>query len=467
MAIESLFPLDDKHRQDFFALPEELRNKILPPFDMDAPVPLHIRLLVSPEKRRALEAAMLHQKTSPENYPNILKAERLQATANGGGEARHAVAPPTTNRGGTQNGAGGLLPSYESKERLKIVSLGKNGKFQQVAIPKRDKTADNRFSFVDWVNFTFNKFDVSLDLPSGHAALNDDDYVTALSLVLERIFGYGVTSKRPTGLNFYTSSFELGFHGWGHVCIGGQRDSVLVTVKGQGLMAAKPGWERRLYDFLRGYESAKLTRVDLASDNFDSKTSLNDYFSMYMAGMFDSRARRPEVEQLGNWVKPSGKGRTLYIGGRKTGKLLRIYEKGLQLANGFHEKFPNWVRVELELKAIDRIIPLESLLNPGKFLAGAYPALANLHTIQERILTFKKDVESTVERSVETTRHQFGKHIWMHVQLFGVEETIARLTHGKEELPPRINPDTYENFSVDDYLHSQPTRTHKLEEIPL
>lgn len=465
MALDNVALIPVSHRKNFFDLPETLRDKIVPPFDMDAPVPLRIKLLVSPEKNRALDAAMLHQKNSPENYPNILKAER-EANVYADRREAGAVAPPTTNRGGKST-FDDSLPSFQVLELCRLVSAGKKGKFDQIRIPRPDRFVSSSISFIDWVNFTFKKSDIDLMLNTGHAALSDDDFVTAFSSVLYEIFGFGITAKRPSGMNFYAASHDIGYHGWGLLCIGGQRDSVLVTIKGQGLMASKSGWEQRLYEWMRQYKSAKLTRVDFASDSFASSVSLDDYLEMYRAGLFANSGRPPEVECVGNWEKPSGKGRTLYIGGRTSGKLLRIYEKGLQLAGGFHERFPKWVRVELELKNTDRIIPLDSLLKPGQYLAGAYPALKNLCNQQVRIETHKKTVESTVEKSLEVTRHQFGKHIWMHVQLMGLDEAIKALTKGKEELPPKINADTHLNFIESDYVHTQTTQTITLEDIPL
>lgn len=364
-----------------------------------------------------------------------------------------------------EQSSGPMLPSLEAKEKLIVVPVGHKGKAVFVRIPRPDKGACERHAFVDWVNFTWKVGKHPLRLATGHGAICDRDYVQALSGELYQIFGFGVCRQRESGMNFYKSSFDMGdpmlSAQWGLVCIGGQQDSISVTLKGQGLMAAKPGWELRLYEFLNSISGAKITRIDLAADNFHSKTSLNDYFAMYQAGLFHLRGKMPEVEQAGNWVKPNGKGRTLYIGGRTSGKLLRIYEKGLQLANGFHEKFPDWVRVELELKNIDRIIPFEALLKPGQYLAGAYPALKRFHQVQERIETFKKVAVSTIERSLETTRHQFGRHIWALTEYYGLEEAIKKLTADKEELPKCLA--SIAAFQVNrpetDFIHTQPITT--------
>jgi phage replication initiation protein len=371
--------------------------------------------------------------------------------ARGGGGRSAKVSPPFTNRGGKSNIS--HTASFQALEKLDFISLGCSGKFKVVATPKPDLDRDVTHSFIDWVNFTFKISNLPLKFKNGHAATTDLDYIHSLSALLFKVFGYGVIGQRASGMNFYEKSFDLGANGWGLICIGGQNGTCSVTVKGQGLISSKPGWEQRLFDLLTSIPHSTLTRVDLASDNFNSKITVDDYLEMYKADMFTSRGRPPNVEQAGNWIKPNGKGRTLYIGNRKSGKLLRIYEKGLQLANGFHEKYPNWLRVELELKNQDRVIPLDVLLRPGQYLAGAYPALADMHKIQDVIKTAKKTASSTFERSLEITKHQFGKHIWTHVQILGAEKAIELLTAGKEEIPSSLNFDTFAQYNENDFLH--------------
>ncbi len=430
---------DKEYAEKFMQLPKRLRDKILPP-----------KKLTSEQRQKEKQENI---KREASIFPLHLKTKHSASRHARRYDAQGAAceAPPYTNRGGKSEDS--RLPSFAAQELLKVTATGHRGNFQTVLIPRPDKSRSVKHSFVDWVSFTFKKALLPLDLHAGQSVISDHDYVTQLSASLFDVFGYGVSGQRLNGLNFYEKSFDLGHNGWGFVCIGGQRDTVLVTVKGQGLLSAKVGWEQRLYDFLKTIPDSRLTRVDLANDDFCSEVSLDDYLSFYHAGLFASRGRPPEIEQAGNWIKPNGKGRTLYVGSRKSGKLLRIYEKGLQLANGFHEKFPNWVRVELELKSQDRVIPLDALLRPGQYLAGAYPALANLHKVQSVVKTAKNIVKSTFEQSLEVTRHQFGKHIWTHVQILGAEEAIRRLTDGKAELPAKLNFDTFDQFQDFQYLH--------------
>lgn len=438
----SALTFDSEFAEKFMQLPEQLRHKIKPPKKQ------------TQEQKAAQQLQDMRRNLSifPVEYRRAVKMEKPR-------DERRGDCPPYTNRGGKSDD---LLPSVAALETFRIESFGYRGKYSFVAIPKPDKSRSARHSFVDWVTFTFSRILHPIPLHNGAAVFSDHDYVVALSAQLYDVFGFGVVSQRLAGLNFYEKSYDLGHNGWGFVCIGGQNETVSVTVKGQGLLSAKPGWERRLFNFLESIPKVRITRVDLANDNFSSKVSVDDYLEMYKADLFKSRGRPPEVEQAGNWINPNGKGRTLYIGSRKSGKLLRIYEKGLQLANGYHEKFPNWLRVELELKNQDREIPFEVLLRPGQYLAGAYPALANLHKVQDIIKTAKKTVQSTFEQSIEVTRHQFGKHIWTHIQLLGADEAIRRLTHGKEEIPQKLNFDTFAQFEESDYLHfavSQPQTT--------
>lgn len=106
---------------------------------------------------------------------------------------------------------------------------------------------------------------------------------------------------------------------------------------------------------------------------------------MYDEGLFNCGGNQPGCEQRGNWRKPNGKGRTLYVGNRENGKMARIYEKGMQLGAPGHP----WVRWEVELHNTDRVIPWEVLLEPGKFLAGTYPnALGWVQDEMQRTLEY-------------------------------------------------------------------------------
>lgn len=295
--------------------------------------------------------------------------------------------------------------------------------------PYQKRQAASDGAFVDWLNFTFKC--------TSFNEISDHCIVLKLSGHLTEILGYGVTSQRPTGLNCYKSSYVLG-NNWGFVCIGGQNDTAMVSITGAGCMAAKEGWEQRLFGFLPTLHRARITRIDLAHDFFEGDYTPDQALQDYHAGLFSLGARMPDIEQRGNWVKPNGKGRTLNIGNRTSGKMARIYEKGLQLGRGFSELFPNWVRVEGELHNLDREIPFDTLIFPGQYLAGLYPAFDFINSQQSRIHTKKSTVKVTYDAAVNTLKHQFGPLLNVMLAMEGSPESVLDRVV-REGMPKRLN----------------------------
>ncbi len=393
-----------------------------------------------------------------------------------GGEAVAAAIPPTANRGVTDrntylDSAGQLFsleeylkPDEDLKplENFRIEAVGSGLKAKVIRLPVPMEGINYSYSFIDWLNFSFKKHDYFTSVFSaGIQEYNSDvaidtemQVISDLSRFLTNILGFGVTNERTKGLYFYQRTFDLGESdkNWGQVCIGGQNESVLVSLTAQGLLNAKSGWQQRLYHFLTCIPNLKITRIDLAHDAFYSKKTVEDYFQMYLADLFSLTYVRPSVEQRGDWVNQGEHGRTLYVGKRQSGKLLRIYEKGKQLGSGFSDLYPDWLRVELELHNAQRDIPLDVLLKPGAYLAGSYPALKNLLSEQCTIEMKKKSLKLTVDRLIEVTRHQFGRYVHFISSLFGIEQAFQILTEGKEQTPKRLDFDDYSVFDPAIYL---------------
>jgi phage replication initiation protein len=267
--------------------------------------------------------------------------------------------------------------------------------------------------FIDWVNCTWDAESwKSWDLG---VPITDDDVMLLTSFQLERILGFGITSKRDKGLNFYRDSWNLG-NGYGFVCIGGQRGTCQLTLNGEGLSAAKEGWETRLHTFLSlQVERGKLTRVDVARDFFNGEYTVNQADQEFDAGRFRlaKSPTDPDCEHLGNWKRPSGKGRTFAVGRRASGKYARIYEKGKQLGSPTSE----WVRAEVEFKSADRVLPFDILLSPGAFLAGAYPAFSEFASRQERITTIRETKVCTKDKKEAWIQRQCGKDLFVLSEL--------------------------------------------------
>lgn len=286
-------------------------------------------------------------------------------------------------------------------------------------------------AFLDWVNFTTDESDFFF----GTALLRDEEIIDRVSYYCKEIFGFGITAKRPAGANFYHDSFTLG-EGFGMVCHGGQRSTVLVMLSGEGCAAAREGWEKRLHEFLlRCGPRAKLTRIDLAHDIYDGAAySVDRADADFDAGLFNCGGRNPNHEQRGNWKHPSGKGRTLYIGNRDSGKFCRVYEKGRQLG----DKTSEWVRVEVEMKSVNRIIPFDALLRPGEYLAASYPAFVWIFEHQERILTTQKKTEFVYKSMCAWLLKQCGPSINAMLQIEGSAEAVLKKIIKEGAIPARL-----------------------------
>ncbi len=296
--------------------------------------------------------------------------------------------------------------------------------------------ADNEIAVIDWVNLTCGIETLgTITHGSGlqtskyetdEYVLDDHRYLAAVTELddhLEHIFGFKTAYRRPSGLNFYSQSYVLG-EDFGFVCIGGQRNTILIMINGRGCNFAKSGWELRLYHFLvTQAKRPKLTRVDIAHDDFQGKNISVDWGNMQDGlGGFQLGNRAPNIEHKGNWRRPNGKGRTLCIGSRDSGKYLRLYEKGR--AEG--DPNDNWQRAEVEFKSIDRILPFDMLLAPSEYFIAAYPCFRDLadHLQPERIETITKTAQINFQNAIENLKHQYGKYINVFKDVFEPEELI-------------------------------------------
>ncbi|GHD60798.1 replication initiation factor domain-containing protein [Jeongeupia chitinilytica] len=394
-------------------------------------------------------------------YVNYLAGEFVRQS-----KRRAAVAAGAAD---AQAGGAGTSPPNNMGEKVapesepEFITLVIDDRGNLLQVPKRHGHGDDA-AFIDWINITIHKstanqylsayrvfgsqsfVDDLTGLPGVRPTaitqegdkVDDEVLVMALSMKLEQIFGFGVTSKTDHKLrNYYTSTYILG-DDWGTVGIGGQEDTMLLMVSGTGLQAAKAGWEQRLYDFLS--EQAvrpRITRCDLAYDDVEGKHySVEQARDDHRNGFFMNGGRRPKYEGRGDWEYPDGTGRTVYIGTRASSRYARIYEKGMQLGHKWHP----WLRVEVELKNDGCVIPFEVLLKAGAYLAGTYPALQWIADHKcERITGYRVQKEIDLNKSVEIVQHQFGCHIWMIWEMCGRDADKAmQLIMRTDKIPPRF-----------------------------
>lgn len=380
------------------------------------------------------------QKDKINAFPYRFSASLRSRIAGGNADSRTSARPQRSEdaqRGGcpphANRGEKGTVP-----ELVKLVIEG--GVIKEVP-QRRGYGGDS--AFIDWVNFTFGEETIlnsgrqskrvvnrdgnyveEFDGVTGLVPVTDYEVMVAMSARLEYIFGYGITQKRSKGMHFYRDSWNVG-ESWGVVCHGGQRGTVMVSINGSGLAAAKTGWEQRLKNFLESADRSRLTRVDFAHDDYTGETySVDQADQDHTDGLFHIHGMHPDCEHRGNWKQPNGKGRTLNIGNRKNGKFCRVYEKGRELG----DKTSEWVRIEVEFKSVDRVIPFDCLLSPGEYLAASYPAFAWINQKQSRIELNKRTAQTNVDTAFAWLRHQCGASIGRLVDLFGAEEVLKKVT---------------------------------------
>lgn len=91
------------------------------------------------------------------------------------------------------------------------------------------------------------------------------------------------------------------------------------------------------------------SRVDVAMD-FKEGPELFGVLVDWLVEYANACNPKMAVDYRGDWSNAS-KGRTLYIGSRKSATYIRLYEKGFQqLAIGNPEADPDWIRFEAEIK---------------------------------------------------------------------------------------------------------------------
>lgn len=316
------------------------------------------------------------------------------------------------NQAGQQNGADEVRAGAHSaalSASPRIVTTGGNP-----SIEETDESTRTTQAHIDWFAFTVSP-------PEGESPA----WLMRALLQFLPILNF---TPKGGGWNGYKERLiitGLGENDLGLLAFGGesQRGSLHVELNAQAcaLMTDWPAlqaWGEQ--------HKAKITRIDLAHDDLNGESVTIDLGKEWLAtGQFNLNGRPAKgrlIDDLG-----SGDGKTLYVGKRANGKMLRIYEKGKQLGDS---QSP-WVRVEVELRNKSRLIPWDALIRPGNYLAGAYPCLAYLSNVQDKIKTITKAVEISLEASVEHLHRTGGKliNLLMHVHsgdAFAVVDGLKR-----------------------------------------
>lgn len=327
-----------------------------------------------------------------------------------------------------------------------IVISGRTPKVQTIRQPINGQVA-----MIDWLNITF---DIATVGEKFRRTNEDDDQYLALcqaavaeiAVLITKIFGkkYASINQRQTGANFYKYSFDFG-ENYGKICIGGQRDSVLIMLNGTGCSLAPDGWETYMYQFLTKIaKKPKITRIDLAHDDLKGEyLDVHVLDEMETQGLFHCGGAPHTVGQLGEWKHgdPKNKGLTLNLGMRESGKFARFYEKGKKLGDKEGE-YSRWVRAEIEFKANDRIIPFDVLKDPSSYFMGAYPVFADLFDYERinKLEIVQKTSQITLCKSFDWIKTQAGKYFSFYSTFMSDAEILDMVkSDNSEDVPVRLH----------------------------
>jgi phage replication initiation protein len=336
---------------------------------------------------------------------------------------------------------------YEPCSTLSTVLVMQNGQIKEIPVKKGVSTAAHIDAFtVTMPELVFN---------SSFDAITDEEVAGLISGTIYEIMGYGL-SAAARGRNGYRMSYLMGNErvSYGYVAFGGsqQKETVCIHFTGTGLMAAQDGWEYRLYQFLHDFApSARITRCDLAHDFINGEYTPEQALKDWESGLFTSRHTKPVAECVGaDWLSGTSRGKTLYIGSRKSSKYCRVYEKGKEQG----DERSKWVRFELELKNKDIIIPHEILINPGQYLTGAYPICEKLfanHTEQAARIELKKKQETiSIEHCQKYARIQASSFLnYLHNELnLTKEEVFDFVVNPAAKAPKRLDRAVYDSNNL-------------------
>lgn len=282
-------------------------------------------------------------------------------------------------------------------------------------------------SKLDWFTLTW--------LPSP-----DEDIGLTVHSLLNEVLSGGVMGEECPGMmgyefgvRFYTA-YMGDLISVARVDFGGGRKSGRARIDISGMGCSRILNWLKVKDWVSEQEEPRLTRVDLAVDCLDGEFTVDDCKAWYEAGDFSTHGRYPRHSCPGDWLSsPSVYGRTLEVGRRENGKMLRAYEKGKQLG----DPSSPWVRFEVELRNNDRDLPFEILTEPDRFFTGAYGCLERvLPGASERIKTHQKEGEIALENAIEYAKTSYGQLVFCMRQ-FMTQDEIYDAIH-RPGVPKRL-----------------------------
>jgi len=313
----------------------------------------------------------------------------------------------TPNNDQTVNSLGGILVRSSSG-------------FTFLDTPLPMESAHDDCAIIDTCSFVLRIDDYVKIMPE---LFGDEEVLSSISNDLSGMVGVKIGDQMGAK-NFYHNTRKLmytknengeqlntmlGFIAWG-----GNNSTIQLYFNADGceyIHSQKSGWKK--IKAWGEFVHASLRRVDLAYDDIDGSTyRVRQVNQDRLNGLYNNAngGRMPGFSQVGDWLNDdaNNNGLTAYVGSRSSARYYRIYEKGKQLG----EENSAWVRVELELKASNFYIPWDTLIEPGKYLAGSCKALEFISDKRISLINIqKKKAQISLDSMIMHCKRQYGKLI--------------------------------------------------------
>ncbi len=279
-------------------------------------------------------------------------------------------------------------------------------------------------AIVDWLTVTW------LPDPDEHVPATVLDFLgdfigPVRGVEVPGMFGY------QSGVRFFVDVDGTGVH-VGRVDFGGNHHKGRARLDLSGTACAKVREWSGVQDWISRQFDYKITRVDLAVDCLMGEFGVDHAVEWFRSGEFHAGGRRPRHSTPGDWLDPHY-GRTLEVGRRENGKMLRCYEKGRQLGDCASP----WTRFEVELRNIDREIPLDVLTERDRYFTGAYKCLERvLAAAAERIRTHQKEGQISLEKLTVHARSSYGQLLHVLRLKLSASEVLDELS--RPGIPKRL-----------------------------
>ncbi|MDP3308608.1 replication initiation factor domain-containing protein [Methylotenera sp.] len=198
--------------------------------------------------------------------------------------------------------------------------------------------------------------------------------------------------------------------------------------------------------FLSSLPNTLIARIDIAID-VDDDLTLDDIIEAHRQGTFTVKGKIPTILPIGNFVNDDGiQARTVNIGQRVNGKMLRCYEIGRKLKINP----PTTIRLEVEFKcAKTRTISFDSLVDPLPYFCGAYPYLSQFGKGYTKFTDIHaKEKLHDYSSKVKSAQIAYGQLISLMMEVEGSASKVIKLLirHG---YPAGLTPDQVQRLSLE------------------